>query len=143
MVLSFVSAGCQGISDPEMAENLATLVNDKLEGEVMENPTRFAAFAAVSMHNPAQAGELTRCTTEKKRFVGVLLNDFQSTGEDGNTMLFFDQSEYDVFWKPCNELKAPVYLHPRIPTKPIQGQMWNGRPSGVGDRSNNERWPRY
>ncbi|KAH8753462.1 hypothetical protein BGZ57DRAFT_964845 [Hyaloscypha finlandica] len=143
MVLSFVSAGCQGISDPATAEALATLANDKLEEEVMKNPTRFAAFAAVSMHDPKQAAEeLTRCMTEKKGFVGVLLNDFQSSGQDGNTMLFFDQPEYDPFWKAANDLKAPVYLHPRISSSLIHDQMWKGRPwldfsaLGYADRLN-------
>src|ERR1700710_1145618 len=99
MVLSLVSAGAQGIADRGKAEALASLANDLLEKEVMKNPTRFAAFAAVSMHDPKQAAEeLTRCMTEKQGFVGVLLNDFRSSGPDGNTMLFFDQPEYDVFW---------------------------------------------
>jgi 2,3-dihydroxybenzoate decarboxylase len=128
MVLSFVSAGCQGISDPSKAEALATIANDKLEEEVMKNPTRFAAFAAVSMHDPGQAAEeLTRCMTKKRGFVGVLLNDFQSSGPDGNTMLFFDQPEYDPFWKAANDLKAPVYLHPRISSNLIHDQMWKER----------------
>jgi len=141
MVLSLVSAGAQGIADPEKAE--ATLANDRLEQEVMKNPTRFAAFAAVSMHDPQQAAEkLAYCMTKRNGFVGVLLNDFQSSGPEGNTMLFFDQPEYDVFWKTCNDLKAPVYLHPRIPTKLIQEQMWDGRPwlnfsaLGYADRLN-------
>jgi 2,3-dihydroxybenzoate decarboxylase len=143
MVLSFVSAGCQGISDLTKAEALAILANDKLEEEVMKNPTRFAAFAAVSMHDPKQAAEeLTRCMTKKKGFVGVLLNDFQSSGPDGNTMLFFDQPEYDPFWKAANDLKAPVYLHPRISSILIHDQMWKGRPwldfsaLGYADRLN-------
>jgi len=143
MVLSFVSAGCQGITDREKAEAQATLANDRLEIEVMKNPTRFAAFAALSMHDPKQAAEeLTRCMTKKQGFVGALLNDFQSSGPDGNTMLFYDQPEYDVFWKAANDLKAPVYLHPRIPTKLIQEQMWDGRPwlnfsaLGYADRLN-------
>jgi 2,3-dihydroxybenzoate decarboxylase len=143
MVLSLVSAGAQGIADRAKAEALARIANDRLGEEVIKNPTRFAAFVAVSMHDPAQAAEeLRRCMTEKKGFVGVLLNDFQSSGVDGNKMLFFDQPEYDVFWKACNDLKAPVYLHPRLPTKLIQEQMWDGRPwlnfsaLGYADRLN-------
>jgi 2,3-dihydroxybenzoate decarboxylase len=77
MVLSFSSAGCQGIADRATAEAQATLANDRLEHEVMKNPTRFAAFAALSMHDPQQAAEeLTRCMTQKQGFVGVLLNEF-------------------------------------------------------------------
>ncbi|KFY80610.1 hypothetical protein V499_00561 [Pseudogymnoascus sp. VKM F-103] len=143
MVLSFSSAGCQGLADKATAEAQATLANDRLEAEVMKNPVRFAAFAALSMHDPKQAAEeLTRCMTQKKGFVGALLNDFQSAGPDGNTMLFYDMKEYDVFWKAANDLKAPVYLHPRLPTPLIHEQMWKDRPwlnfsaLGYADRLN-------
>jgi 2,3-dihydroxybenzoate decarboxylase len=129
MVLSFSSAGCQGIADRAKAEAQAVLANDRLEAEVLKNPTRFAAFAALSMHDPRQAAEeLERCMMRKKGFVGCLLNDFQSAGEDGNMMLFYDTKEYDVFWKKANDLRAPVYLHPRLPTPLIHEQMWKDRP---------------
>ena len=129
MVLSLQAAGAQGVADQAAAEKLATEANDKLEEEVMKNPKRFAAFAALSMHDPLQAGEeLRRCWTRKKGFVGALLNDFQSSGSDGNTMLFFDHPHYDDFWKVANELECPVYIHPRSPTSLIDEQMWKDRP---------------
>jgi 2,3-dihydroxybenzoate decarboxylase len=52
--------------------------------KVKANPSRFAAFAAVSMHDPKQAAEeLSRAVIELG-CVGVMLNDFQSSGPDGN-----------------------------------------------------------
>ena len=129
MVLSLLAAGAQGISDPSAAEKLASQANDRLGEEVMKNPQRFAAFAALSMHDPKQAGqELRRCMTEKKGFVGALLNDFQSSGEDGNTMLFYDHQRYDEFWAVAEQLEAPVYIHPRSPSPLINEQMWKDRP---------------
>ena len=83
---------------------LASLANDRLE-EIMKNPTQFAGVVALSMHDRQAAAELKRCMTEKKGIVGVMLNDFQSGGRDGNTVLFYDQPQYDVFWKlrkSCN-----------------------------------------
>ncbi len=81
------------------------------------------------MHDPAQAAsELRRCMTEKKGFVGAILNDFQSAGEDGQEMLFFDQPEYDVFWAAAAELGAPVYMHPRPSNESIHALLWSGRP---------------
>ncbi len=142
MILSFNAAGVQGIADQAKAEAQATLANDRLEAEVARNPKRFAAFAALSMHDPHQAArELERCMKEKN-FLGVLLNDFQSSGPDGNTMLFYDEPQYDVFWKAANDLNAPVYLHPRLPTPLIHEQMWKDRPwlnfsaLGYADRVN-------
>ncbi|MCJ1431441.1 hypothetical protein MMC27_000794 [Xylographa pallens] len=129
MVLSLLSPGAQGVTDPAAAERLATLANDRLEQEVLKEPSRFAGMVALSMHNPEQAArELRRFMQEKKGFVGVMLNDFQSAGEDGNTMLFYDQPEYDVFWAAAQECDAPVYIHPRSATKLIHEQMWKGRP---------------
>jgi 2,3-dihydroxybenzoate decarboxylase len=129
MVLSLSSPGAQGFPNPAEAEKLASLANDRLEEEIMKNPTRFAGVVALSMHDPAQAAaELKRCMTEKKGFVGVMLNDFQSSGLDGNTMLFYDQPQYEVFWKAAEELQSPIYIHPRAATPLIHEQMWKDRP---------------
>lgn len=128
MVLSLVSMGPQGIADKTAAEKLAAVANDKLSEEVMKSPSRFAGLCSLSMHDPAQASsELRRCWTELEGFVGVILNDFQSAGPDGNTMLFYDDPIYDEFWKAAAELHAPVYLHPRSATPEITEKMWKGR----------------
>jgi 2,3-dihydroxybenzoate decarboxylase len=143
MVLSFNAPGCQGIADKAACEAQARLANDRMELEVLKKPDRFAAFCAVSMHDPVQAAEeLRRCITQKKGFVGVLLNDYQSCGEDGQGMLYYDQPEYDVFWSAAEELDAAVYMHPRPSNKLIHKLMWNGRPwldfsaLGYADRLN-------
>ncbi|KAL9616445.1 MAG: hypothetical protein Q9160_008697 [Pyrenula sp. 1 TL-2023] len=129
MVLSLSSPGAQGVTDPTKAAQLASLANDRLEAEIAQAPTRFAGFAAVSMHQPAQAAtELERCMLHKRGFVGVMLNDFQSAGPDANTMLFYDDPRYDVFWAKAASLHAPVYIHPRAATPLIHQHMWSGRP---------------
>lgn len=129
MVLSLSSPGPQGQTDPEEAAKLATLANDRMSEEVMKNPTRFAGLASLSMHDPVQAGaELRRCFAEKEGFVGVIVNDYQSAGSDGNKMLFYDQPEYDPFWQVAEELDCPVYIHPRASTPLIHDELWKGRP---------------
>jgi len=52
MLLSLTSPGCQGEFDPSKAEKIATVANDYLAGEVKQNPKRFGALAAFSMHDP-------------------------------------------------------------------------------------------
>ncbi|KAK7026333.1 amidohydrolase family protein [Favolaschia claudopus] len=126
-VLSLTSPGCQGVSDPAEAHKMAMESNDYIAEKVRENPTRFAAFAAVSMHDPKQAvRELTRAVVELG-CVGVMLNDFQSSGPDGNTMLFYDDPKYDIFWAAVEELDILVYLHPRLPTKRIFNELYKDR----------------
>ena len=129
MVLSLSSPGPQGAIEPKDAEDLARLANDRLSVEVSRSPSRFAALASLSMHDPVQAGvELRRCMTELTGFVGAILNDYQSAGADRNTMLFYDRPEYDAFWKVAEELDCPVYLHPREATPLVFDQMWKDRP---------------
>ena len=82
-VLSLTVPGCQGISDKAAAEKKATDVNSWVAGKMAGQRDRLGAFAALSMHDPAQAGrELTRCVKELG-FHGALLCDFQHSGPGG------------------------------------------------------------
>ncbi|KAJ7256594.1 amidohydrolase family protein [Mycena rebaudengoi] len=126
-VLSLTSPGCQGLSDPAEAHKMAMESNDYIAEKVKSNPSRLAAFAAVSMHDPNQAAEELTRAVNTLGCVGVMLNDFQSNGPDGNTMLFYDDPSYDPFWAAAEKLKCPVYMHPRLPTKLIWNQLYRDR----------------
>jgi 2,3-dihydroxybenzoate decarboxylase len=143
MVLSLSSPGPQGVADPGQAEALAAAANDCLADEVAKNPARFAGMVSVSMHNPAQAAaEVRRCVVgggNKGRFVGVIVNDYQSvlvSSKDGDGggkgkigMRFYDVgTEYDEFWRAAEELDLPVYIHPREATPEVFDLMWKDRP---------------
>ena len=50
------------------------------------------------------------------------------------TLLFYDQPEYDVFWRKAVELDVPIYLHPRSAVPPLialqyQHAIWLNGPS--------------
>ena len=66
--------------------------------EVAKNPKRFAGFCVLSMHDPHQAAQELRRSVTELGLKGAIINDFQSAGEDGETMLMYDQPEYDPFW---------------------------------------------
>lgn len=55
MVLSCAPPCIQGISDPVMAGQIITQVNNQLAQDISNNTLRFGAFAALSMHNATQA----------------------------------------------------------------------------------------
>jgi 2,3-dihydroxybenzoate decarboxylase len=113
MLLSLTSAGCQGEPDPIKASKMAREANDYLSGEVKKNPKRFGALAALSMHDPEEAArELERAVEELGMF-GGLVNDFQSTGENGEGKEYYDTPKYDPFWETVQELDVPIYFHPR------------------------------
>ena len=79
------------------------------------------------MHDPQEvADEATRAINELG-CIGVMLNDFQSAGEDANTMIFYDHPKFDVFWSTMAKLDRPVYIHPRLPTPNIWNQLYSDR----------------
>ena len=112
-VLSLASPGPQGQSDREKAEvrveycttshlhcaqALARRANDYMAEQVAKNPKRFGGFCVLSMHDPKQAAQELRRAVTELGLKGAIINDFQSAGPDGETMLLYDQSEYDPFW---------------------------------------------
>jgi 2,3-dihydroxybenzoate decarboxylase len=96
------------------AEELAKNCNDWIAAEAKKNPKRFGAFASVSMHRPAQAAEELRRAVKELGCCGVILNDWQSTGADGNGVVMYDGPAFDPFWKAAEELDVPVYFHPKV-----------------------------
>jgi 2,3-dihydroxybenzoate decarboxylase len=82
------------------------------------------------MHDPAAAAEEARRAVKQLNFVGVIINDFQQYVDSDGTlqMRFYDQPEYDVFWKVISEeLKVPVYIHPRLALPQHMQQFLAGR----------------
>ncbi|KAJ7583321.1 hypothetical protein C8J56DRAFT_894035 [Mycena floridula] len=83
--------GPLGISDPDAATAMAINVNNKLADSISNNTFRF---------------ELNR-TVNELGFLGALSNDYQQSGPDNGwtltsvieTLLYYDQPEYDVFWE--------------------------------------------
>ncbi|KAK7441823.1 hypothetical protein VKT23_016485 [Stygiomarasmius scandens] len=113
MVLSCASPCIQGISDPEVAAEMAINVNNQLADQISNNTLRFGGFAALSMHNATEAAlELNR-TVKELGFFGALVNDYQQSGPNNDTLLYYDQPEFDVFWQMVTDLDVPVYFHPR------------------------------
>jgi len=45
-------------------------------------------------------------------FRGVLLDNWQRAGANGDIALTSDDARYDPFWDMAQRLEAPVYLHP-------------------------------
>lgn len=131
-IISLTVPGIQGISDAREAERRATEVNDWAYAQIKERPTKLGAFAALSMHDPVQAGaELRRCV-EKLGFHGALLCDFQHAGPGGEDYKFYDQPEYDAFWRVAVELDVPVYIHPAAPADVIYEKLYAPRHYLIG-----------
>ncbi|KAF8890785.1 hypothetical protein BD779DRAFT_249261 [Infundibulicybe gibba] len=128
MVISCSSPCVQGISDPVLADQMAISINNQLAASIANNTDRFGGFATLSMHNATTAAlELNRTVTEFG-FFGALLNDYQQSGADNATLLFYDQPEYDVFWQMVTDLDVPIYFHPRHNIAQISSLLFGHAP---------------
>ncbi|THU93404.1 amidohydrolase 2 [Dendrothele bispora CBS 962.96] len=132
MILSCASPCIQGISDPETAAEMAVNVNNQLADQIANNTLRFGGFAALSMHNATEAAlELNR-TIKELGFLGALVNDYQQSGPDNDTLIYYDQPGFDVFWQTVTDLDVPVYFHPRDNIPLIQNLQYSHAPLLIG-----------
>ncbi|KFY95896.1 hypothetical protein V500_02626 [Pseudogymnoascus sp. VKM F-4518 (FW-2643)] len=131
-IVSLTVPGIQGISSQAVAEKHATEVNNYIANEIKDHRDRLGAFAALSMHDAVQAGQELRRCVQDFGFHGALLNDFQHSGKDGETYLYYDQPAYDKFWEVCVELDVPVYIHPAAPAGKFYLQQYAQRKYLIG-----------
>jgi predicted TIM-barrel fold metal-dependent hydrolase len=125
-ILSLNAPGVQRILHVDDAMEVAQKANDRMAKAVADHPGRYAAFAALPMHEPEAAGrELTRCVRELG-FKGCMVNGFQQVGSVDNVK-YYDLPEYRPFWKVVSELDVPFYLHPRMQI-PSRAENYEGHP---------------
>jgi 2,3-dihydroxybenzoate decarboxylase len=104
--------GPQYVADRELAAEMASGANDALAAAADRRPDRFAALAALSMHDvDAACAEFERAIRDLG-MCGVLLNNFQVAGADRSQAIYYDERRFDPFWDLAQQLGAPVYLHP-------------------------------
>src|SRR5262245_17389990 len=112
-ILSLNAPGIQRILDRDEAIETARKANDTMARAVRKHPNRYAAFAALPMHEAeAASDELTRCVKELG-FKGCMVNGFQQVGSADNVK-YYDAPEYRDFWATVAHLDVPFYLHPRM-----------------------------
>jgi 2,3-dihydroxybenzoate decarboxylase len=125
-ILSLNAPGVQGIVDARDALNVAKKANERMAEAVAKHPGRYAALAALPMHDADLASkELTRCVRELG-FKGCMVNGFQQVGT-AETVKYYDLPEYRSFWATVQELDVPFYLHPRMQI-PSRAPIYDGHP---------------
>lgn len=124
-ILSLTQPGIEGVTDPREAVDLARRMNDHAaEHLVARHPDRLRAFAAVPLQEPERAAEELERAVRDLGFVGALVNGYTNIGDE-NTARYLDEPETAPFWQRVDELRVPVYLHPRIPL-PNQQRIYRG-----------------
>ena len=93
--------------------DVAQKANGRMARAVARHAGRYAALAALPMHDPAAAAEeLTRCVKELG-FKGCMVNGYQQV-DDPDNIKYYDFPEYRSFWAAVSKLDVPFYLHPRM-----------------------------
>jgi 2,3-dihydroxybenzoate decarboxylase len=125
-ILSLNAPGVQRILDSNEAMNVAKKANERMAEAVAKHPGRYAALAALPMHDPdAASRELTRCVKDLG-FKGCMVNGFQQVDNPDNVK-YYDLPEYRSFWATVSDLDVPFYLHPRMQI-PSRAQNYEGHP---------------
>jgi gamma-resorcylate decarboxylase len=125
-LLSLNAPGVQRIVDPAEAVDVAQKANACMAAAVAEHPDRYAALAALPMHEPKAAGDELRRAVETLGFKGAMVNGFQQVGT-ADTVKYYDLPEYRDFWAVVESLDVPFYLHPRMQIAP-RAQNYEGHP---------------
>ena len=125
-ILSLNAPGVQRILDPQEALAVARKANDRMAEAVAKHPKRYAAFAALPMHDAELASAELRRAVRELGFKGCMVNGFQQVGHAENVK-YYDLPEYRPFWATVAELDVPFYLHPRMQI-PSRAQNYEGHP---------------
>ena len=104
-------------SDRDLAEKIVTIQNDKLAELVASKPDRFAAFASLTMQDPALAAQQLETAMKKQGMKGAAIGD-QVAGDE------FSNPKFDPVWKKAEELGAVLFIHPQ--GVPELSKRWKG-----------------
>ena len=110
-VLSLAGGGVNEL-DAGLAAELCEDANHTMAEAVAAHPTRFAAFAALPVQDPARAAQILEASVGKG-FKGALINGTVQ-GK------FLDRPEYLPIFEAAESLDVPIYLHPAPPPQPVQ-----------------------
>ena len=103
--------------------------NDVLAAKVVGSGGRFAGFATVALEDVGTAVmDLTRAVTELG-FCGAMVNGYNNLGAD---KLYLDEDRFERLWTALEELRVPLYLHPRLPARAVQDAIYRGHRERVG-----------
>jgi predicted TIM-barrel fold metal-dependent hydrolase len=104
----------------DVAEKIVSINNNKLAELVASQPDRFAAFASLTMQDPALAVTQLETAVKQQGLKGAAIGD--RVGEDE-----FSNAKFDPVWRKAEELGAVLFIHPQgVPelSKRLQGNGW-------------------
>jgi aminocarboxymuconate-semialdehyde decarboxylase len=103
--------------DRDLAEKIVTIQNEKLAALVAAKPDRFAAFASLTLQDPALATKQLETAMKKQGLKGAAIGD-QVAGDE------FSNPKFDPVWAKAEELGAVLFIHPQ--GVPELNKRWKG-----------------
>jgi aminocarboxymuconate-semialdehyde decarboxylase len=92
--------------DRDVGEKIVSIQNDKLAELVGAHPDRFAAFASLTLQDPALAAQQLETAMKKQGMKGAAIGDRVAGNE-------FSNPKFDPVWKKAEELGAVLFIHPQ------------------------------
>ena len=107
-LLSLTTPGVQSL-ERDKAVRFASTLNDFLASTIRQHPTRFSGLAAVAPQDPVSAAAEIDRAMGTLGLNGVLINSY-TNGE------YLDHPKFEPIFEALVRNKAPLYIHPRVPT---------------------------
>jgi len=108
--------------DRDVAAKIVAIQNEKLAQLVASRPDRFAAFASLTLQDPALAVTQLETGMKKQGLKGAAIGD-RVAGDE------FSNPKFDPVWAKAEELGAVLFIHPQgVPdlNKRLAGNGWLG-----------------
>ena len=121
-VLSITTPGVQNLA-PDDAVALAARTNNRAAEVVRSRPDRFQAFATLPTPAPEQAARELERAVRELGLDGAMLN-----GRTRERPL--DHPDLLPIFEAAASLRAPLYIHPQMPVRPVREAYY----SGLGDK---------
>jgi predicted TIM-barrel fold metal-dependent hydrolase len=99
-------------ADPEKATKVVRAFNEAAAATVEAHPDRFALFAALPLHDPAEAARELERAVRDLGAKGALVGTRAATG-------FLSEEVNWPLWEAAESLGVPVYMHPELPPKAV------------------------
>ena len=103
--------------DRDLGAKIVAIQNDKLAQLVASRPDRFAAFASLTLQDPALAVTQLETAMKKQGLKGAAIGD-QVAGVE------FSNPKFDPVWAKAEELGAVLFIHPQ--GVPELNKRWSG-----------------
>jgi predicted TIM-barrel fold metal-dependent hydrolase len=106
--------------DRDLAAKVVKLQNEKLAQLCASRPDRLAAFASLTLQDPALAAQQLETAVKKQGLRGAAIGDSVAGAE-------FSDPKFNPVWAKAEELGAVLFIHPQgVPelSKRLKGNGW-------------------